>query len=293
MSKSSPVIFKRSLIALAVLSVSACSSMSLLGLGSENVEAQQQDQYLPAKQISSASKNGKELLPEALVPKLRLSDTLLVADIQATSNVAAELTTKPTKDLIRRNSRGQGSQNIPGDEISSQSTKNTMHEVASGENLWQIAKKTTGNPNNWRVLADINNLQSDGAVFSGQELLIPSRLTRPAVPDISNQGNARASNEDEAFDVTSGETLWQFTKRTTGNATNWKTIAIYNNFSDKQAATVYPGQTIFVPHSLISADYQATVNTKPSTDTEAVRATASQRGYRAMPGPVVVATMGK
>ena len=245
MPKSSPVIFKRSLIALAVLSVSACSSMSLLGLGSKKVVAYQPDQYSPANRISSGSKDGKALLPDALIPKLRLSDTLLAADIQATSNVAAELTTIPTKDLIRRNSRGKGSESISRDEISSQNSKYTMHEVASGENLWQIAKKTTGNPNNWELLADINNLQSDGAVFSGQELVIPSRLKRPAAPVIPNQENARASNEEEAFDVTSGETLWQFTKRTTGNAMNWRTIAIYNNFSDKQAATVLPRANYF------------------------------------------------
>ena len=315
------MLFKRSLIALAVLSVSGCSSLpqistidmggvgdgiaqagkvtvdatrntwnttvSFLGFGNKEVDTNQQDQYLPGKRMSSGSKDNKALLPEALVPKIRLPDTLPPADIQTKSNVVAELTKKPTKDLIGRVSLHQDS------EISSQSTENIMHEVAAGENLWQIAKRTTGNATNWKVLADINNLQPDGAVFSGQMLSIPSSLKPELTAVIFNQDDANASNEDKAFDVTSGETLWQFTKRTTGNATNWQTIATYNKFSDEQAAKVYPGQTIFVPKSLISADYQAAANTKPSVDTVAVRAAARPKVARAMPVPVVVATMGK
>ena len=315
------MLFKRSLIALVVLSVSGCSSLpqistidmggvsngiaqagkvtvdatrntwnttvSFLGFGNKEVDANQLDQYLPGKRRSSGSKDNKEQLPEALVPKIRLSGTLPPADIQTTLNDVAEYTKKPTKDLIRRISLHGSSEN------SSQNTENMMHEVAAGENLWQIAKRTTGNATNWQMLADINNLQPDGAVFSGQMLLIPSSLKPELTAVIFNQDNANASNEGKAFDVTSGETLWQFTKRTTGDATNWQTIAIHNKFSDEQAATVYPGQTIFVPKSLISADYQVSADTNPSVDTVAVSAAARPKVARAMPEPVVVATMGK
>ena len=165
-------------------------------------------------------------------------------------------------------------------------TSDLIHEVQAQENLWDIAKTTTGDANNWHVLADINNLAPNASVFPGQELTIPADMIKPgylkdsggttaaatAVPAsndakrlvIPEEGvqadNALAaadvvlediSADAQRFEIGPGETLWNFAKRTTGDATNWKSIAAQNNFSEKQATTVYPGQSVYVPSDIV------------------------------------------
>jgi len=51
--------------------------------------------------------------------------------------------------------------------------------------------------------------------------------------------------------VGDGETLWNFSKRTTGDATNWRTIAQQNGFSEQQIGMIRPGQKIYVPTDLV------------------------------------------
>jgi len=64
---------------------------------------------------------------------------------------------------------------------------------------------------------------------------------------------AKISDDALAIKVGAGETLWDFAKRTTGDATNWKQIAEKNMFDDKQLARIRPGQKIFVPADIIRA----------------------------------------
>jgi len=204
------------------------------------------------------------------------------------------------------------------------------HEVKADENLWQIAKTTTGDANNWHVLADINNLPPNASVFVGQKLIIPADMVDPkysgveqpvisdtaetkqlaidstATAQVSTQptavqpATATSSNEsavvalqipeakpetvntqteavaaaeqstpavavdDEininpnmsdalALEVGHGETLWDFAKRTTGDATNWKTIAKKNMFNEQQIGLIRPGQKIYVPANILRA----------------------------------------
>jgi len=166
-------------------------------------------------------------------------------------------------------------------------TSDLIHEVKPSENLWDIAKATTGDANNWHVLADINNLAPNASVFPGQELTIPADMIKPgflkepaadtttaaiaapaaeakqvvrlAIPEGDAQDDLAAPKtatvdiaaNAERFKVGPGETLWNFAKRTTGDATNWKAIAAQNNFSEKQAVQVYPGQSIYVPSGMV------------------------------------------
>lgn len=171
-------------------------------------------------------------------------------------------------------------------------TADLIHEVQSQENLWDIAKTTTGDANNWHVLADINNLAPNASVFPGQELIIPADMIKPgylqdttenaaAVAPTASVKVVTASNDSkrlvipeegalegnaavdapavdittnaQQFNVGPGESLWNFAKRTTGDATNWKAIAAQNNFSEKQAVTVYPGQSIYVPSDMVKS----------------------------------------
>jgi len=191
----------------------------------------------------------------------------------------------------------------PATSAASVATSDLIHEVQASENLWDIAKTTTGDANNWHVLADINNLAPNASVFPGQELTIPADMIKPgylqdagattaaatlqpAATDTEVQtastdtkrlvipedgeltdntelaDNSAADTEAVKVDITAdaqrfkvgpGETLWNFAKRTTGDATNWKTIAAQNNFTEKQATSVYPGQSIYVPSGIVKS----------------------------------------
>lgn len=168
------------------------------------------------------------------------------------------------------------------------------HEVSESETLWDIAKSTTGDANNWHVIADINNLAPDASVYVGQKLTIPADMVKPgygesavaveepasdqllneqdatvalnipkkddnlndttvvAATDEIKPGNAEdIMTNATALQVESGETLWDFAKRTTGDALNWKTIASKNLFGDAQIASIRPGQKIYVPTDLV------------------------------------------
>ena len=153
------------------------------------------------------------------------------------------------------------------------------HEVTENETLWDIAKATTGDATNWHVLADVNDLEPDAAVYPGQTLRIPADLVRPelaggapdaiddapaerlaipetdeAVPVIdeaSAETLADAEPSGPAFEIRAGETLWDFAKRTTGDATNWQAIAEANGFDEREAVLVREGQSVSVPESLL------------------------------------------
>ncbi len=173
-----------------------------------------------------------------------------------------------------------------------------IHEVAPTETLWDIAKKTTGDANNWHILADTNNLGPGASVFPGQELVIPADMVKQdygvsadvadtqqaaadlyvdtqnltgnsPVADVPTDSAELTANQQitgKPFKVNPGETLWDFAKRITGDATNWQAIAGENNFSDEQASYVRTGQTIYVPEDLVKPELdaaQSVEETKP------------------------------
>ncbi|MFT6307020.1 MAG: LysM repeat protein, partial [Halioglobus sp.] len=89
-------------------------------------------------------------------------------------------------------------------------------------------------------------------ISSSQDIVITSadsgtssqRLTIPAASEIPGT----------PVKLKPGETLWDFAKRTTGDATNWRAIAGHNNFSEKQAVIVRAGQAILVPEDLVKPE---------------------------------------
>lgn len=333
MPKSTPVIFKRTLIAVAVLSISACSSMpqvpsiDLGGVGDGIVKAGKATASVSRKTWNATtyllgftdSKDGSEtaspsdeqlLIADGDVNQvLPLADAPIVeSDIQLSgidNPVLVEQATASTPDALKPAETATLASNGSVEE-------DLIHEVASTETLWDIAKLTTGDATNWHILADVNNLSQNAAVFPGQQLIIPSNMVKPgydtpittaesaaavdanepeqeqlaessrlAIPVDSRETTeqlAQSSNdaaqqiEDKAaqlaavsqnatsFDLNADETLWDFAKRTTGDALNWQAIADQNNFSEKQAVSVRPGQTIFVPQSLLPADENVTTS---------------------------------
>lgn len=212
-------------------------------------------------------------------------------------------------------------------------TSDHNHVVVTNETMWTIAKLTTGDANNWRTLAEINELDLNTPMRIGQEIVIPADLVLPefvangsneinimeqsstlasaapldltpstnfgasnatprpisqeslASDPLGNDNNLQVGNVSEelvadelaiadantmaeptmaaAVDPTLnavplkadvGETLWDMAKRTTGDATNWKSIAEHNGFTEKDIGRIRYGQTIYIPEALAKAE---------------------------------------
>lgn len=198
-----------------------------------------------------------------------------------------------------------------------------VHEVMPGESLWTIAKATTGDATNWRLLAEYNEMTEGASVFPTQKLVIPADMVKPEIAGLqfvdpaSNESQIAAiaetgdsvsdneliiadnTTEEESparlklpeLDVTetiaeaaieeepaerivsaanavpvtveAGETLWDLSKRSTGDATNWKQIAAHNNFSEEEAVFIRYGQTIYIPNTMAKDEVLAQAGIAP------------------------------
>ena len=298
MQKSIPNLFKRSLLAAALVSMSACSTApstpnpndsSLVKVGKATANAGRKTWNTTAYYLGFRDSRDS--------PTRNTSDDrLLIVDNNSADDNNLEIAP------LDENSSSEGrslaiEQNADGTlNTSATGGQDLIHVVAQSETLWDIAKKTTGDANNWHVLADLNNLQQNAAVFPSQKLLIPGDLVKPGYnPDgvaivannidssdgftaientsTANVQTAGADTETDALsatvqdavviDLQDNETLWDFAKRTTGDATNWQQIASQNNFTERQATTVRPGQGIAVPNSLLRDPSEAVASVEP------------------------------
>lgn len=185
------------------------------------------------------------------------------------------------------------------------------HTVGDSEILWDLSKRLTGDATNWRVLAELNNLGPQGTIYPGMKLVIPADMLkdRTALPVLAETvaptdsevsiTTAEASSDRVAipkaeaveavteiivadtavtdgpktgFAVQAGETMWDLAKRTTGDATNWQSIAAANGMTEKEATFVKFGETIDVPNALLKSSTPAveTVVAETETATETV-----------------------
>jgi len=352
MSNRNSSIFKKSCLAVAVLSMTACSSTPRIGdfdagrLGDNLVRAgkgtvgagvkvgkgavdigyrmfdetaywlgfgddRPGDGSLPAGTDSTLDEVDMALLEEdAVLP----GDDM--AEINPVTIESAELITNDSADLLKSDPlagtssdselldtqdtlkpitvAAEGTEALPAAETTEMvASADLIHEVSSDDNLWTIAKRTTGDANNWHILADINNLAPDAGVHPGQLLTIPADMVRPElsnsaaatqqaandvdtqklapeseseklaqndaapatprlkVPEENAETEILAANDGMTFELESGETLWDFSKRTTGDATNWKQIAAMNGFTEEQAVKVWAGQKIVISENLV------------------------------------------
>jgi len=53
-----------------------------------------------------------------------------------------------------------------------------VHLVGENETLWDLSKQLTGDATNWKVLAELNNLGPNGAVFPGTNLIVPADMLK-------------------------------------------------------------------------------------------------------------------
>ena len=101
---------------------------------------------------------------------------------------------------------------------------------------------------NWYTRRPLS-VRSSGLPVS-EATFTPAQLDQPATLfEKGNDESAVASGDDsKRYQLLENETLWSFSKRTTGNALNWKAIALYNNIEN--ADTVDAGDELAVPVSL-------------------------------------------
>jgi len=282
MLKSTPLLHKRTLLVAAVLSASACSTLPTLsgfkfGPSSESASETSTLTATETLRLGNAAMRSEGIegtkgqslanksLSQEILPAIKIQELPWSTNLQTSAATFAAGSRQPTKEMIARASIRPHSDVLPGEQKQQHAGEHMLHEVASGENLWKIAKLTTGNALNWDALANINNLQPDAFVFPGQQLVIPASL-------MAEESVIASQTPANAFKLNEGETLWKFSKRTTGNATNWQSIASYNNFTQEQPVIVYPGQTILVPLSLVSGSDVAMDAAAAISDSDVVSA---------------------
>lgn len=93
---------------------------------------------------------------------------------KALSNVEA---VKPAEALAKNKSTDTSPEN--------KSTEYDLyHTVVEGENLSVLAKRFTGDANNWQAIAEANQLDDNGSVKAGQILRIPAVLNKVAIESV-------------------------------------------------------------------------------------------------------------
>jgi len=363
MSKLFSSMLQRSCIAAAVISLSACATTTgdynTVGETLEKTRAAGARAWQGTKDLfgGGTSHSGDELLDEvdlalmeedalpASATQLSEEDALLANSAQANQSLEDSGLEEPVlaaatlPDAAQQDPEPKVMSTDPAGEPSQPAiaANDHVHDVQKSETLWDIAKLTTGDANNWHVLADVNNLAPNASVFPGQQLSIPADLVKPeflpeqdspdsqtpiqtaAVSESNEDGqpeivitddapasvvaaendasadnelivNDIASSESEpadidttavmaeakAFTVGERETLWDFAKRTTGDATNWQIIADQNAFTKKQATLVRAGQTILVPTDLVKEREPEAAAAATETATNSADAVASE-----------------
>ena len=368
MSNRNSSMFKKSCLAVAVLSLTACSSTPRIGefdagrLG-ENLAAAGKGTVNAGVRVGKGAVNlsaraidetaywlgfGDDRPGDASLPggtdgaldevdiALMEEDAILptgeLAEITPVTIESAELITNDSADLLKSDplsgdadlldtqesiepvtvvAEAAETDVLPAEDLVA--SADLIHEVGSDENLWTIAKRTTGDANNWHILADINNLAPDAGVHPGQLLTIPADMVRPElsnqpaatqqaasdvvdtqklpaesdadtlaldeaapatprlkVPEENTVAAAPAITDGMTFELESGETLWDFSKRTTGDATNWKQIAEMNGFTEEQAVKVWAGQKIIISENLVRPELSGAMPVPATAEESAV-----------------------
>ncbi len=81
-----------------------------------------------------------------------------------------------------------------------------IHQVAADENLSLVAKRVTGDANNWQAIARVNHLDNPGTLAPGDSIFIPNGLLKEKMAhqeDTADRENT--SNADDATDQKSKE----------------------------------------------------------------------------------------
>lgn len=242
--------------------------------------------------VTGVNTQGVEPLPELEVIDAAVDDTNngLLAVAEAAEGESASTDVIPLTEI--------DVEEVPLDASSSvtRSDEDLFHTVSDNESLWDLAKMLTGDANNWRILAEINELGESGTVYVGQTIRVPADMKKvprdddgsvtlaaaavetPAdeapQPTVSETADAVDAGPTRSYEVKAGENLWFLAKRATGNAANWIKIAEANGMDEVQANSIRFGQEIKIPESLLTEDSLASLENPAAADSKVAAADA-------------------
>jgi len=189
-----PPFFKVSTLAAAVIALSGCASSSLPnGLGQSvgdslksagkfttNAGVKAVDTVVKVVGLDRLTRDNEPGLDEVDVALADTEEAWPAAQTTALANAPAR-TQIPTAEALPEGMPAIASMPAVDPNAVPVATVDYNHVVGQQETMWTIAKSTTGNANNWRILAEINQLDLDTPMQIGQEILIPADLVLPEI----------------------------------------------------------------------------------------------------------------
>lgn len=118
-----------------------------------------------------------------------------------------------------------------------------MYTVSQGDTLWGIARRLTGDPENWPELLERNNAAYEAGIgetyIDDPDLIYPGQRIYAPI-----SGGAGGSVID--YHVSRGESLWRIAERIYGDPLLWNQIYADNRATIADPDRIYPGQVLLL-----------------------------------------------
>lgn len=137
--------------------------------------------------------------------------------------------------------------NVSEEQQGNQLSKNLpqVHQVKTGERLWNIAIEYYGSGYNWVDIAKANNLSNPNVITVDQKLVIPAvapkTLTTANTTTIQSSAQITGNN----YTVLKGDNLWKIAVRAYGDGYKWVEIAKTNKLV--HPGVIHPGNVLTLP----------------------------------------------
>lgn len=142
-------------------------------------------------------------------------------------------------------------------------TKQQDYIIQKGDSLWSIAQKEYNNGYDWVKIAQANNMDNPGTIFSGNKLIIPTIVQQNSTNNIAKaNGNMLASAKNNntdpistntsvnaitgtSYTIVKGDNLWTIAVRAYGDGYQWVKIARANNLNNPEL--INSGNILVIP----------------------------------------------
>ena len=118
-----------------------------------------------------------------------------------------------------------------------------IHEVRSGDSLWNISKKYLGSGSRYREIMELNGLKND-RIYPGMQLKIPGTSSENT-PGSNNPPSTETPEPSyTVYTVKRGDSLWKISKNLLGSGSRYKEIMALNGLKSE---TIRIGQNLKIP----------------------------------------------
>jgi len=120
-----------------------------------------------------------------------------------------------------------------------------VHQVKTGERLWDIAIQYYGSGYNWVDIAKANNLTNPNVITVDQKLVIPAVAEKTLISTNTTtiQGTTQITSDN--YTVIRGDSLWKIAVRAYGDGYKWVEIAKTNKLVNP--GIIHPGNVLVLP----------------------------------------------